>query len=261
MKQLRFSAIMLVFVTCSLANVFAKGNQREYYLLKTYLCNNASQIAMVDDYLSNLYLPALRKQGIDKVGVFKPLGQDTSAVQRVFIFIPVKTLKMVDKLEQAMEQPDPFAPKGNALEDAPADKPAFARVETILLKAFAGMPHWRAPVLSGSAAEKVYELRSYEGATEQLYRRKVHMFDKGGEIELFDKLGFNAVFYAQVLAGARMPNLMYMTSFNNMNDRNAHWDVFRNHPEWKAMSSLPQYKNTVSKSEVILMKATSYSEF
>jgi hypothetical protein len=130
-----------------------------------------------------------------------------------------------------------------------------------LLKAFAGMPHWRAPVLSGSAAEKVYELRSYEGATEQLYRRKVHMFDKGGEIELFDKLGFNAVFYAQVLAGARMPNLMYMTSFNNMNDRNAHWDVFRNHPEWKAMSSLPQYKNTVSKSEVILMKATSYSEF
>jgi hypothetical protein len=87
------------------------------------------------------------------------------------------------------------------------------------------------------------------------------MFNKGGEVELFRKLGFNAVFYAQVLAGARMPNLMYMTSFESMQEREAHWNSFRNDPDWKAMSSLSQYKNTVSRSEVILMKATSYSEF
>ena len=68
-----------------------------------------------------------------------------------------------------------------------------------------------------------------------------------GEIALFSKLQFNAVFYAQVLAGSRMPNLMYMTSFNNMTERDEHWKAFGADTDWKRMSSLPEYQNTVSK--------------
>jgi hypothetical protein len=35
------------------------------------------------------------------------------------------------------------------------------------------------------------------------------------------------VFYAEVLSGLRMPNLMYMTSFENKEDRDAHWKTLR----------------------------------
>ncbi len=74
------------------------------------------------------------------------------------------------------------------------------------------MPVSKKPVLKSSSVEKVYELRSYESATEKLYLNKVDMFNAGGEITLFEQLGFNAVFYGMVLAGSKMPNLMYMTS-------------------------------------------------
>ena len=52
------------------------------------------------------------------------------------------------------------------------------------------------------------------------------MFNEGGEIDLFNKLNFNAVFYGEVLSGSSMPNLMYMTSFENKADRDAHWKSF-----------------------------------
>jgi hypothetical protein len=51
------------------------------------------------------------------------------------------------------------------------------------------------------------------------------MFNLGDEIRLFKKLGFNAVFYGEVLSGAQMPNLMFMTSFNNMAAHDQHWKV------------------------------------
>ncbi|MBK9491957.1 MAG: NIPSNAP family protein [Haliscomenobacter sp.] len=46
-------------------------------------------------------------------------------------------------------------------------------------------------------------------------------------------MGFNAVFYAEVLSGRRMPNLMYMTSFDNIESRDAHWKSFGADPFWK----------------------------
>ena len=122
------------------------------------------------------------------------------------------------------------------------------------------MPNLIAPSLSGNKTEHIYELRSYEGATERLYRQKVHMFNEGGEIALFSKLQFNAVFYAQVLAGSRMPNLMYMTSFNNMTERDEHWKAFGADTDWKRMSSLPEYQNTVSKADIILLNPAEFSE-
>ena len=38
-----------------------------------------------------------------------------------------------------------------------------------------------------------------------------------------------------------MPNLTYMLSFADQADLNAKWDVFRNAPEWKKLSSDPKF--------------------
>ncbi len=86
------------------------------------------------------------------------------------------------------------------------------------------------------------------------------MFNEGGEIKLFKRLNFNAVFYGEVLSGSRMPNLMYMTSFENMNDRNEHWKNFSADPEWKRLSSMPEYQNTVSKIDIVFLTPTQYSD-
>ena len=109
--------------------------------------------------------------------------------------------------------------------------------------------------------ERVYELRSYESATEKIFQNKVHMFNEGDEIGLFKRLNFNAIFYAEVVAGSKMPNLMYMTSFENMADRDAHWKSFGSDPVWKKLSAMSEYKNNVSHIDIMFLRPTDYSDY
>lgn len=87
------------------------------------------------------------------------------------------------------------------------------------------------------------------------------MFNEGGETAIFKKLNFNAVFYGEVIAGSRMPNLMYMTSFENMEDRKAHWKSFSSDPDWKKLSGREAYKNNVSKIDITFLRPADYSDF
>jgi hypothetical protein len=117
------------------------------------------------------------------------------------------------------------------------------------------------PQLKGARKDRIYELRSYEGPTEKLYKSKVKMFNDGDEVGLFKRLGFNAVFYAEVLSGSRMPNLVYMTTFENMASRDEHWKTFGNDPQWKNLLTIEEYKNTVSKADILLLSPTDYSDY
>ena len=87
------------------------------------------------------------------------------------------------------------------------------------------------------------------------------MFNEGGEISIFTRLNFNAVFYADVIVGSHMPNLMYLTSYENMQDRDAHWESFGDGAATKKLFAMDEYKNNVSKADIILMHATSYSDY
>lgn len=87
------------------------------------------------------------------------------------------------------------------------------------------------------------------------------MFNEGGEIDLFKRLNFNAIFYSKAIIGSRLPNLIYMTSFNDMADRDAHWKAFGSSPEWKNISTMPKYLKSVNRNETILMTARDYADF
>ena len=87
------------------------------------------------------------------------------------------------------------------------------------------------------------------------------MFNEGGEVGIFKKINANAVFYGDVIAGCRMPNLMYLTSYENMADRDAHWKTFGDDPTWKQLNTIDEYKNNVSNADIILMHAVSYSDY
>lgn len=238
----------------------AQAQKREYYEIKVYRLSTTAQVQKVDEFLQNAYLPALHRAGIGKTGVFHPLANDTSAEKRVYVFIPLRSLADVDMLEQMALKDANLLKAGNAYWNAAYNAAPYNRMESIVLKAFPLMPKMKAPSLTGKKTERIYELRSYEGPTERLYRQKVKMFNEGGEIALFNRLQFNAVFYAEVLVGSRMPNLMYMTSFNNRAEREEHWKQFGADPEWTKLKVIPEYLNTVSKNETILMYPAEFSE-
>lgn len=244
-------------------SVFASAQKakQEYYEIKVYQFTKAEQEPILDSYLKTAYLPALHKAGIKQVGVFKPVTNDTAPTKRLYVFIVSPTLDKLVALPQQLQKDSLYAKAAGEYMNAAYDQPPFARFETILLKAFHLAPQMKLPKLKSSKSERIYELRSYESATEKLYTAKVKMFNEGGEIALFNRLSFNAVFYADVISGSRMPNLMYMTSFENRADRDAHWETFRNDAEWKRLSSLAEYQRTVSKADIILMHPTDYSDF
>jgi hypothetical protein len=229
-----------------------------YLELKVYHLKTARQQALVDSFLQHQYVPRLHAAGIATVGVFHALGNDTATDKRIYVLAPYASLGQWEKVSQ--QTAPPLLAAGGAYANAPYTRPAYSRLETILLKAFPDMAALLAPKLATPKAERVYELRSYEGASEKIFRNKVQMFNAGGEIKLFDRLGFNGIFYGEVLFGAKMPNLMYMTSFANMPDREAHWKAFGADPEWKKLSSLPEYQNNVSHIDITFLRPASYSD-
>lgn len=122
------------------------------------------------------------------------------------------------------------------------------------------MPNYAVPDHSTPPSDRIYELRSYEGPTEKYYRKKVEMFNEGGEVKLFKNIGSQPVFFGEVISGSTMPNLMYLTTYSDMKSHDEHWDTFRNHPDWKTLSALEEYKHTVSHSVVQLLHPTEYSD-
>src|SRR5205085_6738088 len=127
-------------------------------------------------------------------------------VRKIYVFIPYKSLSDIDGLNSKLEKDNAYNTAGADYLNSAHDNPAYARFSKIILKAFSGHPVLTESKLTGPRNERVYELRSYESASEKLFRKKVDMFVKGNEIAIFDNLKFNPVFYAEVLAGAAMPN-------------------------------------------------------
>ncbi len=235
------------------------AQKRDYYELRTYHCSSEDQIDRTEHYLESALIPLAHDLGLTQVGVFKHLANDTARQKRLFVLIVAPDFSALERLGDHQVMENQLSGAGQEYLLSKHDNPAFDRIEISWLRAFSAMPNLEVPKLS-SAGPHVFELRSYEGASEILYRKKVDMFNVGGEIELFDDLGFNAIFYAETLAGPRTPNLVYMTSFDDMESRNVHWDSFRNDPRWKKMSSLEKYQNTVSKADIYLLEATPFSD-
>ena len=250
----------LGFIALSLflsSNLFAQ--KRDFYELRTYHIENAAQEAMLDDYLSKAFIPAAHRNGIAKVGVFKPVASQPDAGKTVYLFIPFKSMDGILGLEAKLAKDQAYQTAGSAYIYAAFDKPPYKRIETSIMQAMTGQPKFAESKLTNAKKDRVYELRSYEGATERLYNQKVKMFNSG-EMDIFEKLNCSPIFYGETIAGANMPNLMYMTTHENMAVRDEHWKQFGADPDWAGMKDLPEYQNTVSRNDTRLLYPTEYSD-
>ena len=258
-SKLILSMFVICVVVCS--NKMNAQKSKEFYQITVYHFSTSDQESVIDGYLKNAMVPALHRRGIKAVGVFKAIANDTTTDKRIFVLIPFRHFDEIANLSSRLLEDQQYLENGKDYMNAAFDKTPYSRIENIVLAAFELFPKMNVPNLTSPKSDHVYELRSYESGTEKLHRNKVEMFNRGGEIKLFDRLKFNAVFYADVIAGCRMPNLMYMTSFDNMQERDAHWKAFGADAEWKQLSGLPQYQKNVSKADIMLLRAADYSDY
>lgn len=239
----------------------SSAQKRELYQIKTYNLKSETQLTVTENFLKDAYLPALKRIGIKAVGVFKPKTFAADSIKKIVVVIPFASSKQFLQLENKLAKDQEYLSIGSPYLNAAYNQAPYVRIESVVLQAFTDHPLLTLPQLDSPRANRVYELRSYESATEAIYRRKVDMFNAGGEIKLFQRLQFNAVFYGEVLSGGKMPNLMYLTTFANQESRDNHWKAFVDSPEWKSLLTMDKYKNTISHIDILFLYPTDYSDY
>jgi len=214
------------------------GRAREFYQMRRYSLMSGPQLKLTENFIADALIPAVTRMGMGPVGAFKlDIGPETPAY---YVLIPGPSAGALAELDLRLAKEDDFLKAAAPFWNATATAPAFQRVETSLLAAFEGWPKLTPPASAASKGKRMFQLRTYESPSNGDHVRKVEMFHSG-EFEIFLKAGFHPVFFGDTLAGTRMPNLTYMLSFEDTAELEAKWDVFRNAPAWKKLSTSPRY--------------------
>jgi len=227
---------------------------QEYYELRTYTFTSEVQLQALEHYFENAAIPTFNSMGIEAVGVFNEM--EKNGQPKLYVLIPYKSLQQYDSAQRHFLQEAAHQKASTKHLDAPFAAPAFDRVESSLMRAFTHLPVMEIP----DGSDRIFELRIYESHSEKFAQQKIKMFNEGGEIEIFREVGLQPVFFGETIIGAHMPNLTYMVTAPDIDTHRENWKKFGGHPDWKSLSSLPEYKDTVSKIHSIFLVPTAFSQ-
>lgn len=241
------------------AQVASNGTPREYYELRQYHMQTGPQTKLTDAYVSDALIPALNQLGISPVGAFVlTLGPETPTL---YVLLPSIRLETLVTAQMQLAQDAIFMKAAAPFWNAPANQPAYSRVDSSLMIAFEGRPKLTVPPVTAQHGKRIFQLRTYESPTDQAHVRKVEMFHSG-EFEVFQRAGFWPVFYGDVLVGPRLPKLTYMLSYPDLGEMNSKWAAFGADPEWKRLTNSSQFnfEEIVSNITNLVLTPTSYSQ-
>jgi hypothetical protein len=235
----------------------ASRKRQEYYELRAYRMGKGTSADRLHQFLRDAAIPGLNKLGVKPIGVFVEINPPESST--VFVLLPYPNLDVYGRAAHWLKDNDAASRLAPAYLNAPKDKPAFDRIDSWLMLAFAGMPRMEIPAFSRARKPRIFEMRTYEAHNELKAARKVDMFNDG-EIEIMRQVNLSPLFYGEALAGPGLPHLTYMTSAEDEQSHKKHWDAFVKHPLWDKMKNDPQYADTVSKITKWFLKPTDYSQ-
>ena len=211
---------------------------REVYQMRRYGLQSGPQTKLTESYFSDALIPALARMGMGPVGAFRvDIGPETPVY---YLLIPGGSVQDLADLDLRLVEDAAFLKAADPFWNATAAARAFERVESTLLAAFHGWPKLTPPASAATKGKRIFQLRTYESPSNGDHVRKVEMFHSG-EFEIFLKAGFHPVFFGDTLIGSRMPSLTYMLSFTDQAELDAKWDLFRNDPDWKKLSTSPRF--------------------
>lgn len=232
------------------------AGDREYFEFRQYHLRTGSKKNEVGDFLRQVGIPAMNRIGIEPVGVFQAVYGPSDPT--LYVMLVHKSLDSVVNSASRLMADEKF--RNSDFVNASLSDPGYVRVRSSLMVAFKDMPQLAVPKQKTEGKNRIFELRTYESHSIKASKKKIEMFNEGGEIAIFKKTGLAPVFFGETIIGPMMPNLTYMLVFDDLTHRDAMWNVFRVDPEWKKISSDPQYKDTVSNITDIILRPTGYSQ-
>jgi hypothetical protein len=216
----------------------AAAPAREFYQLRRYSLFSGPQTGLTEHFISDALIPALTRRGMGPIGAFRiDFGPETP---QTLVLIPGPSVESLATLDLELAKDAEFLKAADPFWSAPATAPSFLRAEYSLLAAFEGWPKITPSPAAATKAKRIYQLRTYESPSYRDHVRKVEMFNNG-EFDIFKVAGFNPVFFGDTIVGSRMPSLTYMLSVPDAATMDAHWNSFRDNPDWKKLSSDQKY--------------------
>jgi hypothetical protein len=226
--------------------------------LRRYRLRQGALAARFAAYAKDALVPALGRAGIAPVGAWTvAVGPDQPTVS---LLLPHPDAESVATLAGRLDADAEYRRAAAASLALPPSDPPYACCDVSLHAAVATVPAVRKPAGEAAGPARVFELRTYRSATEAASRRKIEMFEAGGELALFARLGLEVVFFGRDLAAGGLPSLTYMVVFADGAAREKAWAAFGSHPDWVKMRDDPRYADTVSRIDSALLRPTEYSQ-
>lgn len=230
-----------------------KAGKKELYEWREYEIHFGGSQNALHEYFEKALIPALNKFGVKTVGVFRETGKTDSP--KIYLLIAYPSFEDYISINEKLKSDNDFKKNSANWDKMAAEKPVYNRFNTSLLIAFDGLPVLKVP----AKEPRIFELRIYEGYNEDAVRRKVKMFNDE-EFPIFYRTKLNPVFFGEAIAGPHLPNLTYMITFKNMEERDKNWAAFIADADWKRVSADPQYANTVSNIRRVFLEPVPYSQ-
>jgi hypothetical protein len=189
----------------------------------------------MNDLIKNATLPALEKYGAGPAGFFSNAVAPGGPFMMAIISYP--SMAAMEDTRARMNADPKYVKQIEAFNAQPGL--SYERIDSSLLRAFPGVPAIEVPQDDGKRPGKIFELRTYESNNSATLHRKMKMFEEGGEIGIFRRLGMQVIFFAETIVGQNMPSLTYMLAYDDLAARERMWKAFGKDPEWLKLREQP----------------------
>jgi hypothetical protein len=234
------------------------GARPQVLELRRYRLRNGALAARFAAYAKDALVPALGRAGLAPVGAWiVAVGPDQPTVH---LLIPHPDAESVVTLAGRLDADAEYGKAAASSLALPPSDPPYASCDVSLHAAVRTVPGVQKPAGEAAGPARIFELRTYRSATEAAGRRKIEMFEAGGELALFARLGLQVVFFSRDVVAGGLPSLTYMVVFADGAAREKAWAAFGSHPEWVKMRDDPRYADIVSRIDSTLLRPTEYSQ-
>jgi hypothetical protein len=197
--------------------------------LRYYRMRNGAQVQRTTVFLEQHFAPAARRAGIGPCGLFNgAIAQDSPSILCVLGYASFAAMGAAAAKFAADKE---YTEASDEYNSGPGLN--YIRIESSLLRAFDSTQS------IDFAPHGAFELRTYESTNAATLKRKIGMFEQGGEVAIFRRTGINPVFFGETIFGRNMPNLTYMVAFDDLAARAKAWSAFGADPDWQKLKAQP----------------------
>jgi hypothetical protein len=206
--------------------------------LRRYRLHTGTMASRLGGYAKDALVPALNRAGLGPVGLFNvAVGEGPT----LHVLIPHRDAASVLALDDKLAADAEYRRAAAAIATLPSDDPPYLRVDSSLHAAVPTFPGIEKPSGAAAGTSRLFELRTYRSHSELGSRKKIEMFEQGGELAIFRRVGLATVFFSRDVVGTGLPSLTYMLVFADAATREKNWDAFRQDPEWLKLRAQPGY--------------------